>query len=153
MRTAKTLIRLGRCPGWSECSLGAHAILLVLSWGGSIVCFVIFHVCEWHFSSLVCFMCKPGCHSSLGKSSWVFNWHCTRGVFGVVSWSFYTQLMLWVTQLMLWVKYGICLHQLVIIALSLEITFMRSRQCARLLILLSRVRELEIGSKARSVFV
>ena len=35
MRTAKTLIRLGGCPGWSESSLGAHAILLVLSWGGS----------------------------------------------------------------------------------------------------------------------
>ena len=31
------LIRLGGCPGWSESSLGAHAILLVLSWGGSIV--------------------------------------------------------------------------------------------------------------------
>ena len=25
----------GRCPGWSESSLGAHATLLVLSWGGS----------------------------------------------------------------------------------------------------------------------
>ena len=37
MRTAKTLIRLGGCPGWSESSLGAHAILLVLSWGGSYV--------------------------------------------------------------------------------------------------------------------
>ena len=24
-RTAKTLIRLGRCPGWSESSLGAHS--------------------------------------------------------------------------------------------------------------------------------
>ena len=36
MQTAKTLIRLGRCPGWSESSLGAHATLLVLSWGGSI---------------------------------------------------------------------------------------------------------------------
>ena len=35
MQTAKTLIRLGGCPGWSESSLGAHAILLVLSWGGS----------------------------------------------------------------------------------------------------------------------
>ena len=32
---AKTLIRLGGCPGWSEFSLDAHAILLVLSWGGS----------------------------------------------------------------------------------------------------------------------
>ena len=29
MRTAKTLIRLDGCPGWSESSLGAHAILLV----------------------------------------------------------------------------------------------------------------------------
>ena len=37
MRTAKTLIRLGRCPGWSESSLGAHAILLGLLWGGSYV--------------------------------------------------------------------------------------------------------------------
>ena len=35
MRTAKTLIRLGRCPVWSESSLGAKVILLVLSWGGS----------------------------------------------------------------------------------------------------------------------
>ena len=34
MRTAKTLIRLGGYPGWSESSLGVHAIL-VLSWGGS----------------------------------------------------------------------------------------------------------------------
>ena len=34
-RIANTLIRLGGCPGWSESSLGAHAILLVLSWGGS----------------------------------------------------------------------------------------------------------------------
>ena len=34
-RTAKTLIKLGGCPGWSESSLGAHVILLVLSWGGS----------------------------------------------------------------------------------------------------------------------
>ena len=37
MRTAKTLIRLGGCPGWSVSSLGAHAILLVLSRGGSII--------------------------------------------------------------------------------------------------------------------
>ena len=29
MRTAKTLIRLGGCRGWSESSLGAHVILLV----------------------------------------------------------------------------------------------------------------------------
>ena len=35
MRTAKTLIRQGGYPGWSESSLGAHATLLVLSWVGS----------------------------------------------------------------------------------------------------------------------
>ena len=35
MRTAKTLIRLGGCPGWSESSLDAQAILLVLSCRGS----------------------------------------------------------------------------------------------------------------------
>ena len=35
MRTAKTLIRLSGCPGWSESLLCVHAILLVLSWGGS----------------------------------------------------------------------------------------------------------------------
>ena len=40
MRTAKTLIRLGACPGWSESSLDAHAILLVLSWGGSYMFFI-----------------------------------------------------------------------------------------------------------------
>ena len=32
---AKTLIRLGECPGWSESLLGADAILLALSWDGS----------------------------------------------------------------------------------------------------------------------
>ena len=35
MRTAKSLIRLGGCPGWSESSLGAHFILLVLPLDGS----------------------------------------------------------------------------------------------------------------------
>ena len=35
MLTAKTLIRLGGYPGWSESSLGAHVIMLVLSWGSS----------------------------------------------------------------------------------------------------------------------
>ena len=37
-RTVKTLIRLGGYPGWSESSLCTYAILLVLSWGGSIYC-------------------------------------------------------------------------------------------------------------------
>ena len=41
MRTAKTLIRLDGCPGRSESLLGAHAILLVLSCGGSITKFPV----------------------------------------------------------------------------------------------------------------
>ena len=50
MWTAKTLIRLGRCPGWSQSSLGAHAILLVLTWGGSDVSPKIFHIFTVHTS-------------------------------------------------------------------------------------------------------
>ena len=34
-RTAKTLIRLSGCPGWSEPYAGRSVILLVLSWAGS----------------------------------------------------------------------------------------------------------------------
>ena len=33
----RRLIRSGGCAGWSESSLGAHAILLVLSWSGSMM--------------------------------------------------------------------------------------------------------------------
>ena len=33
---------LSGCPGWSEYSLGAHAILLVLSWGGSFICYCVY---------------------------------------------------------------------------------------------------------------
>ena len=51
-RTAKTLIRLGGCPGWSESLLGAPAILLVLwertcfacGWPSS---FLHVHLLEW----------------------------------------------------------------------------------------------------------
>ena len=41
MRTAKTLIRLGRCPGWSQSLLGAQVILLVLLCGSSSTIFLI----------------------------------------------------------------------------------------------------------------
>ena len=37
LSTQRRLIRLGRCTGWSESSLGAQVILLVLSWGGSYI--------------------------------------------------------------------------------------------------------------------
>ena len=39
MRTAKTLIRLGGCPGWSESSLGTHSFC----W----FCHVTAQVCFW----------------------------------------------------------------------------------------------------------
>ena len=39
--------RMPRCPGWSEFSLGAHAILLVLSRGGS----NLFYWCVLNFDS------------------------------------------------------------------------------------------------------
>ena len=35
-----SVISLGECPGGSESLLGAHAILLVLSWGSSIITFI-----------------------------------------------------------------------------------------------------------------
>ena len=48
MRTIKALIRMGGCQGWYESSLGAHLILLFLSWDGSYWCFVqLKHVSTW----------------------------------------------------------------------------------------------------------
>ena len=59
-RLAKTLIRLGGCPGWSESLLGAYAILLVLSWGGSYVCaFGLDILKNKYFSVLTPIHCKP----------------------------------------------------------------------------------------------
>ena len=37
-----------KCPGWSESSLGAHAILVVLSWGGSFD-----EVLPWYYTQFV----------------------------------------------------------------------------------------------------
>ena len=48
LSTPRRLIRLGGCPGWSESSLGAQIILLVLSCGGSIVS-VVFAVLFWQW--------------------------------------------------------------------------------------------------------
>ena len=57
-RAAKTLIRLGWCPGWSESSLGAQVILLVLSCGGSYMSHVTtkpaFGVCDQLSLKLAC---------------------------------------------------------------------------------------------------
>ena len=51
----KTLIRLGGCWGWSESSLGAHAILLGLSWGG-LKC-----VCSWTCHHICAFVLRIVC--------------------------------------------------------------------------------------------
>ena len=57
MPTAKTLIRLGGCPGWSESSLGAHIILLVLSWDGSYI--------DWDYQVLLNSYLRMHCLVSL----------------------------------------------------------------------------------------
>ena len=65
-RTAKTLIRLGGCPGWSESSLAAQVIVLVLLCCGSFVfirveivaiycCFYLFpNYCQWSYGEFAC---------------------------------------------------------------------------------------------------
>ena len=58
-RTAKTLIRLGGCPGWSESSLGTKVILLVLSWGGPESTYAT-HI---HFITFLTFRIEPNMKS------------------------------------------------------------------------------------------
>ena len=71
----RTLIRLGRCPGWSESLLGAQVTLLVLSWGGSIIlCFYSLFLSTTFMIKLYCFFIHIvlRCHRSgaLQISSW-----------------------------------------------------------------------------------
>ena len=58
MWTAKTLIRLGGCPGWSESSMGAQVILSVLSCCGSYTIQIFLsmglRVSNSHFISRLC---------------------------------------------------------------------------------------------------
>ena len=63
-RTAKTLIRLGGCPGWSESSLGTKVILLGLSWGGS-KCFFLesIYAAHIHFITFFTFRTEPNMKS------------------------------------------------------------------------------------------
>ena len=68
LHTAKTLIRLGGCPCWSETLLGAHAILLVLSWGGS-----------YHWETFCCSFCPVFWMISPSETVpliWFFTWLC-----------------------------------------------------------------------------
>ena len=58
------LIRLGRCPGWSESWLSAQVILLVLSWGGSLM------PVNYDYTVLSAMSdCQPGC-LSVNWPSW-----------------------------------------------------------------------------------
>ena len=43
LSTMKTIIRPGKCPGWSESSLGAQVILLILSCSGSLFSWLLCH--------------------------------------------------------------------------------------------------------------
>ena len=63
-RTAKTLIRLGGCPGWSESSLGTKVILFVFSWGGS-KCFFLesTYAAHIHFITFFTFRIEPNMKS------------------------------------------------------------------------------------------
>ena len=47
MRTAKSLIRLGGSPGSPESSLGAHDILLVLSFADSFISAALVYFYNW----------------------------------------------------------------------------------------------------------
>ena len=61
MRTAKTLIRLGGCPGWSESSLGAQPhIRLVLWWGGS-----LYYMYSYSINTVM--VCFVGARSKTGQ--------------------------------------------------------------------------------------
>ena len=53
MRTTKTLISLGGCPGWSESLLGAQVILLVLSCAVSNEFFQLYNNRPPHYSCLL----------------------------------------------------------------------------------------------------
>ena len=76
-RTVKTLIRLGWCPGWSESSLGAHVILLVLSCGGSYMSHVTtkpaFGVCDQ-------LRLKPACSATETSLGFEISAIASRGI-------------------------------------------------------------------------
>ena len=61
---SETLIRLGGCPGWSESSLGIKVILLILSWDGS-KCFFLesTYAAHIHFITFFTFCIEPNMKS------------------------------------------------------------------------------------------
>ena len=100
MWTAKTLIRLGRCPGWSVFA-GRTVILLVLSWGGSHTCykdlkfrllwnnllvFISFNA-KQILSSIYMYICDCGNFSTQKKSSFHFqHTHPQAKIDSALSW-------------------------------------------------------------------
>ena len=77
MRTAKILIRLEGCPGWSETSLGTHAILLILSPGGSNLFQFSFlqylnkeNLCHFFLNTVCPKHCTEVYHICRSNSSW-----------------------------------------------------------------------------------
>ena len=73
-RTAKTLIRLGRCLGWFESSLGTKVILLVLSWGGSKGFFLeSTYAAHIHFITFFTFPIEPNMKSFSHANNIVFR--------------------------------------------------------------------------------
>ena len=69
MRTAKTLIRLGRCPGWSETSLGTH-------------CWFCHEVAHWFIHLCLILTCNNYClykevismSAVLQRLKWAASW-------------------------------------------------------------------------------
>ena len=66
-RTAKTLIRLGGCPGWSESSLGPQSFYWFLSWVGSNV------FCDWQFS-MICDLILCNSWLTIFECLWLSLW-------------------------------------------------------------------------------
>ena len=108
MRTTKTLIRLGGCPGWSESSLGAHSFC----W----FCHVVAQICqESAFISVPKRTTWYGYYCQLivqrvltGREVWVinvisweratyFNYFCSGAVYVIISSHGCTQRQLKVT--------------------------------------------------------
>ena len=101
MRTAKTLIRLGGCPGWSESSLGIHAISLVLSRCGS---FQTVHLGEaftlwsWNFT-VVLF------HPLPNVASIFYTYHLSSGVSAIsVVWGYRLAVMPQCCKRQIWIR-------------------------------------------------
>ena len=61
MRTAKTLIRLGGCPGWSESSLGAHSFCYFCHVAAQIVFrwYETYYTQSWLNSRKQLLLCNP----------------------------------------------------------------------------------------------